>query len=83
MKANIDRVVRLPDAPPIAGLHFRTFDPDRDYEGLVALMREAHLADGIDWIPTVENLRAGAPGEVACTPAEATASEKLTWTWIT
>ena len=58
MTANIDREVRLPDAPPIAGLHFRTFDPDRDYKGLVALIREAHLADGIDWIPTVENLRA-------------------------
>jgi mycothiol synthase len=58
MTANIDREVQLPDAPPIAGLLFRTFDPDGDYEGLVALIREAHLADVIDWIPTVENLRA-------------------------
>jgi mycothiol synthase len=49
--------VRLADAPSIPGLHFRTFDPDRDYEGLVALMREAHLLDGIDWIPTEEILR--------------------------
>jgi len=57
MTTNVDREVRLADAPLIAGLSFRTFDPSRDYEGLVALMREAHLADGIDWIPTVENLR--------------------------
>jgi mycothiol synthase len=47
---------RLPDAPPIDGLSFRLFDPDRDYEGFVALIVEAHLADGIDWIPTVESL---------------------------
>jgi mycothiol synthase len=57
MTTSVDREVDLPGAPPIAGLQFRTFHPDRDYEGLVALIREAHLADGVDWIPTVENLR--------------------------
>ena len=57
MTTNTDQHVQLADAPPIPGLRFRTFDPDRDYEGLVALMRSAHLVDGIDWIPTVENLR--------------------------
>jgi mycothiol synthase len=58
MAANVERQVRLADAPSIAGLQFRNFDPDRDYESLVALIREANLVDGIDWIPTVENLRA-------------------------
>jgi mycothiol synthase len=57
MTTNTDEEVRLPDAPRIPGLRFRMFDPSRDYEGLVALIREAHLVDGIDWIPTVENLR--------------------------
>ena len=57
MTTSVDREVDLPGAPTIAGLQFRTFHPDRDYEGLVALIREAHLADGVDWIPTVENLR--------------------------
>ncbi|HXI81269.1 MAG TPA: GNAT family N-acetyltransferase [Verrucomicrobiae bacterium] len=57
MTTNIDQEVRLPDAPPIPGLRFRMFDPARDYEDLVGLIREAHLVDGIDWIPTVENLR--------------------------
>ena len=57
MTTSVNREVDLPGAPPIAGLQFRTFHPDRDYEGLVALIREAHLADGVDWIPTVENLR--------------------------
>ena len=50
--------VQLPDAPHIAGLQFRPFDPDGDYDGLVALILEANLADGIDWIPTAQNLRA-------------------------
>jgi GNAT superfamily N-acetyltransferase len=58
MTTKTDQEVRLADAPPIAGLQFKLFDPNRDYGGLVALIREAHLADGIDWIPTVENLRA-------------------------
>jgi mycothiol synthase len=57
MTTSVNQEVRLSDAPPIADLRFRTFQPDRDYDGLVALIREAHLADGIDWIPTVENLR--------------------------
>ena len=58
MTTSVDAELRLPDPPPIPGLRFRPFDPGRDYEGLVALIREAHLADGVDWIPTVENLRA-------------------------
>jgi mycothiol synthase len=57
MTTNIDQEVRLADAPPIPGLSFRTFDPARDYEGFVDLIREAHLEDGVDWIPTVEGLR--------------------------
>jgi mycothiol synthase len=57
MTTKTDQDVRLDDAPAIPGLRFRTFDPDRDYEGLVALILDAHLVDGIDWIPTVESLR--------------------------
>jgi mycothiol synthase len=57
MVTNVDGELRLPDAPPIPGLRFRPFDPGRDYGGLVALIRDAHLADGVPWIPTVENLR--------------------------
>jgi mycothiol synthase len=57
MATKTDQDVRLADSPPIPGLRFRTFDPARDYDGLVALIREAHLVDGIDWIPTVEILR--------------------------
>jgi mycothiol synthase len=54
----IDTAIQLPDSPGNLGLSFRTFDPARDYEGFVDLIRRANLADGIDWIPTVENLRA-------------------------
>lgn len=53
----IDTEIVLSDAPAIAGLRFRPFDPERDYEGLVDLIREAHLEDGIDWLPTVDQLR--------------------------
>lgn len=49
--------IQLPDAPATPGLRFRAFDPDRDYPGFVDLVREAHLHDEIDFIPTVEGLR--------------------------
>ncbi len=52
-----DTPVAFPVAPAIPGLRFRPFDPARDYAALAALIGEAHLADGIDWIPTVEQLR--------------------------
>ena len=53
----IDTTVELPEAPPIPGLRFRLFDPASDYPAFVDLIREANLADGMDWIPTVEALR--------------------------
>jgi mycothiol synthase len=49
--------VQLRDAPAIVGLVFRPFDPARDYPALVELIRTAHLEDGIDYLPTIENLR--------------------------
>jgi mycothiol synthase len=49
--------VALPDAPKIAGLHFRTVNLDNDLAELVELITVAHLADGLDWLPTVDNLR--------------------------
>jgi mycothiol synthase len=53
----IETRIQLPDAPAIPGLRFRMFDPARDYESLVELLCEAHLADGVDYLPTVEGLR--------------------------
>jgi mycothiol synthase len=47
----------LPNAPPIAGLRFRPFDLDADVPALADLMSEAHLADGIEYLPTNEGLR--------------------------
>jgi hypothetical protein len=40
-----DTEVRLPDAPPVAGLRFRRFDMDRDVAPLADLIVEADLAD--------------------------------------
>ncbi|MDQ3127647.1 MAG: GNAT family N-acetyltransferase [Chloroflexota bacterium] len=54
----IDVRIQLPDAPAIPGLRFRMFEPGRDDERLVDLIRAANTADGVDYIPTVENLRA-------------------------
>jgi mycothiol synthase len=53
----IETRVQLPDAPVIPGLRFRMFDPVRDYEGLVDLIGEAHLADGVDYLPSLDGLR--------------------------
>ena len=53
----IDMTVDVPDAPPIPDLRFRLFDPARDYPAFVDLIREAHLADGVDYLPTVEAVR--------------------------
>ena len=53
----IDQLIDLPDAPAIPGLRFRTFDPERDYEAYVAVLRSANIADDLEWIPTVESTR--------------------------
>jgi mycothiol synthase len=54
----IETGILLHDAPPIPGLTFRMFNPARDYEAFAGLVGEAHRVDGIDYIPTVEGLRA-------------------------
>src|SRR5215212_5914733 len=53
----IELQVDLPDAPRIPRLVFRAFDPGRDYDGFVAVLREANVADGVDWLPNVETVR--------------------------
>src|SRR5215212_1057766 len=53
----IDLQIELPDTPRIPRLVFRAFDPGRDYEGFVAVLREANVADGVDWLPNVETVR--------------------------
>jgi mycothiol synthase len=50
--------IQLPDQPAIAGLVVRPFDPGRDHGALADLIGEANKADGTDWIPTAEELRA-------------------------
>ncbi len=45
-------------APPIPGIVLRAFDPDRDYAALVDVMQDANLVDGVEWLPTVAQLRA-------------------------
>jgi mycothiol synthase len=49
--------IELPDAPAILGLAFRTFDPTRDFEAYADLLREANMADGVDYIPAADDLR--------------------------
>jgi mycothiol synthase len=53
----IETRLQLPDAPPVPGLRFRMFDPARDYDALVDVIAEANLADGVDYLPSVEGLR--------------------------
>jgi mycothiol synthase len=49
--------ILLPDSPTMPGLSFRLMDMDADVPALADLICEAHLADGIDWLPTVDGLR--------------------------
>jgi len=49
--------IDIDDAPAIPGLVLRPFDPATDYPGLVDLLREANLTDGVDYVPTEETLR--------------------------
>src|SRR4051812_41783982 len=53
----IDSPTELPDAPRIDGIVARLFDPTRDYPRLAALIGAAHLADGVDYLPTADGLR--------------------------
>ena len=55
--AMIDTEVQLSGAPGISGLRARMFDPGRDYASFVELVRAANLADGLEWIPTVDGLK--------------------------
>jgi mycothiol synthase len=45
------------DAPAIPGLAFRGFRDDSDWTALAALIRAAHQADGVDWLPNAESIR--------------------------
>ncbi len=49
--------VQLPDAPPVAGLRFRSFDMDRDVAPLADLIVEADLADQDNYLPSADDLR--------------------------
>ena len=53
----IQSPIRLPDAPDIAGLHLRMFDPGRDYPAIVDLIAVANTFDQVDYLPSEEGLR--------------------------
>jgi mycothiol synthase len=52
----IDTRVQLPDAPPIPGLTFRMFDPNRDYPAYADVLGEANRIDGVDYVPDAADL---------------------------
>lgn len=52
----IENSIALPDAPAIDGLVVRPFDPERDYPAYGELIREANLADRLDYVPSAEEL---------------------------
>ena len=56
-KTGAGATVRLPDAPPVAGLSFRRFEMDRDVAPLADLIVEADLADQDNYLPSVDDLR--------------------------
>jgi mycothiol synthase len=53
----IDSPIAPQDAPAIPGLVFRPFDPAADYPVLADLIRETHVVDDKQFLPTEESLR--------------------------
>jgi mycothiol synthase len=53
----IETRIQIPDAPAIPGLRFRMFDPARDYDAFVDLACAANVADGVDYLPTIDGVR--------------------------
>jgi mycothiol synthase len=49
--------VRLPDAPAIPGLRIRRYRGEADLPGIVAVQHAARRADGVDWLPSLEDTR--------------------------
>lgn len=50
--------VHVASAPDVPGLRFRRFAGPADCPGMVAVIRAAHEADGVDERPTVERYAA-------------------------
>ncbi|HEY0443578.1 MAG TPA: GNAT family N-acetyltransferase [Candidatus Limnocylindrales bacterium] len=49
--------IEVTGAPAIAGLQFRHFGDDRDYDGLADLMTTTNVADGVEYAPDAANLK--------------------------
>jgi mycothiol synthase len=47
----------LPDAPPIPGLTFRSFQGESDYPGMVDVFEASKEVDRFDWVITVDDVR--------------------------
>src|SRR5947207_10103152 len=54
----MSETIRLPGAPPIYGLRFRTFDPAADYPAMADVLNRAWKADGLEPAFTPEGIRA-------------------------
>lgn len=50
--------IQIAQSPAMPGLHFRRFRDDADYAAIAALITACNVADGIDYIPTADTLRA-------------------------
>jgi mycothiol synthase len=50
--------IHLAEAPSVSGLRFRRFQDDADYAAIAALITACNVADGIDYVPTADTLRA-------------------------
>jgi mycothiol synthase len=51
-------LIHLADSDTVTGLRFRRFRDDADYAVIAALITACNVADGIDYIPTADTLRA-------------------------
>jgi mycothiol synthase len=58
----------LPGAPPIRGLRFRNYRGPEDLPAMLEVYGAAHAADGLDDVPSLENIRRNYATLVNCDP---------------
>ena len=56
INSNLQSFINVPGAPPIPGLTFRRFRGEGDYPLMVAILDACNIADGLEYINTVEDV---------------------------
>ena len=61
--------IALPDAPAVAGLRFRHYRGEEDHPGMLRVYMAVHDHDGLEEVPTLDQLKLNYATLVNCDPA--------------